>query len=232
MYRVAKQIDRNQTGVCLLRRDLGREYVRSWVTHKKEKVVKLVKLCSAFTLSRIQNHSDNQKLFFYMSYMKFKRIKPIPGHESVWDYPRPPAIEQVSEHLKVVFNGQEIANSNQSYRILETSHPPTYYMPLSAFIEGALVPTGKISFCEFKGEAIYYHIRSGNQTAEFAAWGYPNPNPRFAALKNHVSLYASSVEACFVGEEQVQAQSGDFYGGWITSKVVGPFKGGPGTWGW
>lgn len=164
--------------------------------------------------------------------MNRKRIKPKPGQESVWDYPRPPAIEPVTEHLKIVFQGQEVANSNQSFRILETSHPPTYYLPFYAFGEGTLIPTDRTSFCEFKGEAIYYHVRSGNKIAEFAAWGYPKPNKRFAALQNHVSVYASRMEACYVGDEQVQAQEGDFYGGWITAKVVGPFKGGMGTWGW
>lgn len=164
--------------------------------------------------------------------MGIKKIKPKPGQESVWDYPRPPAIEPVTQHLKIIFNGQEIANSNQSYRILETSHPPTYYLPLSAFKDGTLIRTDRISYCEFKGEAIYYHIQAGDQSAKFAAWGYPSPNPRFGALKDHVSVYASRMESCFVGEEQVQAQQGDFYGGWITSKIVGPFKGGAGTWGW
>lgn len=164
--------------------------------------------------------------------MNIKRIKPQPGQESVWDYPRPPAIEPVSQHLKIVLNGAEIANSNRSFRILETSHPPTYYLPLTAFSTGSLIATNKISYCEFKGEAIYFHVKSGEQLEEFAAWGYPKPNERFAALKDHVSVYASRMEACFVGEERVQAQEGDFYCGWITSKVVGPFKGGSGTWGW
>lgn len=164
--------------------------------------------------------------------MNFKKIKPKPGQESVWDYPRPPAIEQVTQHLKITLNGQVIANSNRSFRILETSHPPTYYLPLNAFEKGSLIRTDKISFCEFKGEAIYYHVKSGVQIEEYAAWGYPSPNNRFSGLKDHVSVYASRMEACFVGEEQVQAQAGDFYGGWITSKVVGPFKGGAGTWGW
>ena len=161
-----------------------------------------------------------------------KRIKPKPGQESVWDYPRPPAIEPVSEHLKIVFDGVEIANSNKSFRILETSHPPTYYLPVSSFVEGSLLPTVRTSFCEFKGVANYYHVKANSEVAEFAAWGYSNPNPQYGDLKDHVSVYASRMQSCFVGEEKVEAQEGDFYGGWITSRVVGPFKGGLGTWGW
>ncbi len=167
-----------------------------------------------------------------MGSTNIKKIKPKPGQESVWDYPRPPAIEPVTEHLKIIFNGLKIANTNRSFRILETSHPPTYYLPLSAFVPGTLIATDRASFCEFKGEALYFHVKSGNQIGSFAAWGYPAPNKKFAALKGHVSIYASKMDACFIGEEQVLAQEGDFYGGWITSRVAGPFKGGAGTWGW
>ncbi len=161
-----------------------------------------------------------------------KKIKPKSGQESVWDYPRPPAIEPVTEHIKIVYGGVEIANSNKSFRILETSHPPTYYLPISSFVEGSLVATDRTSFCEFKGVAIYYHIEAKGLSSDFAAWGYQNPNEKYSSLKNHISVYASRMDACFIGSEQVQAQEGDFYGGWITSKVVGPFKGGAGTWGW
>lgn len=176
--------------------------------------------------------SNDAAVTLPMSSKNIKRIKPQPGQESVWDYPRPPAIEPVSLHLKIILNGQDLADTNQSYRILETSHPPTYYLPISAFLEGSLIPTDKVSNCEFKGKALYYHVRSGNHLEEFAAWGYPAPTKRFTALRDHISVYASSMDACYVGEERVQAQEGDFYGGWITSKIVGPFKGGIGTWGW
>lgn len=164
--------------------------------------------------------------------MMIKPIKPQPGQESVWDYPRPPAIEVVHQQLRIVHNKQLIADAQSGYRVLETSHPPTYYLPISAFAEGVLVPTEKQSFCEFKGMAIYYHLKVGDKLIQNAAWGYPQPVERFADLKDHVSVYASKVAECYVGGERVQPQEGDFYGGWITSKVVGPFKGGAGTWGW
>jgi uncharacterized protein (DUF427 family) len=164
--------------------------------------------------------------------MKIKPIKPQPGQESVWDYPRPPALEQVHQQLRIVHQKQLVALAQSGYRVLETSHPPTYYLPISAFAEGVLVPTEKQSFCEFKGMATYYHLKVGDKLIQNAAWGYPQPVARFAELKGHVSVYASKVAECYVGDERVQPQEGDFYGGWITSKVVGPFKGGAGTWGW
>ena len=161
-----------------------------------------------------------------------KRIKPGPGQESVWDYPRPPAIEEVTQHIRIIANGQVIYDSGKSYRILETSHPPTYYLPLELFKDCKLIATDRSSFCEFKGEAKYYHIKVGDQLIQFPAWGYKTPSARYSQIKNHVSVYAHMMDACFVGDEQVTPQEGDFYGGWITSKVVGPFKGGAGTWGW
>ncbi|MEM9895652.1 MAG: DUF427 domain-containing protein [Bacteroidota bacterium] len=161
-----------------------------------------------------------------------KKIKPLPGQESVWDYPRPPAIETVSSHIRIVFAGQTIYDHNESFRILETSHPPTYYLPKVAFKTGVLQSTDRTSFCEFKGEAVYLNVVEGNDSADFAAWGYPNPTKAFYQLKDHVSIYAHRMDACYLNDELVQAQEGDFYGGWITSKIVGPFKGAPGTWGW
>ena len=164
--------------------------------------------------------------------MKIKRIEPGPGQESVWDYPRPPRLEPFSGHIRVVFNGEEIVNSNQTYRILETSHPPTYYIPMKDFMEDALVKTSKSSFCEWKGMASYYHVQAAGKISSNAAWGYPTVNQRYGELLNTVSIYAHMMDACYVNDELVQAQAGDFYGGWITSNIVGPFKGGVGTWGW
>ncbi|MDN3204434.1 DUF427 domain-containing protein [Algoriphagus sediminis] len=161
-----------------------------------------------------------------------KRIKPKPGQESVWDYPRPPRLEKSNKHIRIVFAGEVILDTNLSFRILETSHPPTYYIPHSAFKEGVLIPVAGASYCEWKGEANYYDIRIVSKISERAAWGYKNPNSRYPELKNTVSIYAHKVDACFINDEKVQAQNGDFYGGWITSDIVGPFKGGEGTWGW
>jgi uncharacterized protein (DUF427 family) len=164
--------------------------------------------------------------------MSIKPIKPKPGQESVWDYPRPPRLESCTKHLRIIFNGEIIVDTNRSFRILETSHPPTYYIPMDAFKEGVLIPVTGSSFCEWKGAANYYDIRVGGKTASRSAWGYLNPNKAYHQLKNTISVYAHHMDACLVNDEKVQAQEGDFYGGWITSDIVGPFKGAPGTWGW
>jgi uncharacterized protein (DUF427 family) len=163
---------------------------------------------------------------------KPKRIEPGPGQESVWDYPRPPRLEPVPDRLRVIFAGVEIANTTHAFRVLETSHPPTYYLPPGDIRPDVLIPTKRRSLCEWKGQARYFNVAVGEHTTREAAWGYPNPVPTFAALKDHVAFYAHAMDACFVGEEQVQPQEGDFYGGWVTSKIVGPFKGPAGTWRW
>lgn len=162
-----------------------------------------------------------------------KRIPPKPGQESVWDYPRPPKLEKVSEHLRVVFNDQIIADTNRGYRVLETSHPPVYYLPPEDIRLDFLteVPKRK-SFCEWKGKASYYDLKVGDRESKGAAWTYRDPSPAFRTIDGYLAFYASKVDTCYVGDEQVQAQEGDFYGGWITAKIVGPFKGGAGTWGW
>ena len=162
-----------------------------------------------------------------------KRIPPKAGQESVWDYPRPPKVESTSKHIKIEINKILLANSNQSYRILETSHPPVYYIPPADLKMEFLNPKmGKSSFCEFKGMAIYWDIVVNDRTVQNAAWSYPNPNHAFLVIKDYLAFYPSKVDACYVNDEKVQAQEGDFYGGWITKEIVGPFKGGPGTWGW
>ena len=162
----------------------------------------------------------------------FKKIKPGPGQESVWDYPRPPKLEPFSGHIRIVFAGEVILDTNKAWRILETSHPPTSYLPVADFKAGVLEPVHKKTFCEFKGMADYYDIVLGKHVAQQAAWGYAEPTGQYGELKGTVSVYAHLVDSCFVNDERVQAQPGDFYGGWITSNIVGPFKGGPGTWGW
>ena len=160
------------------------------------------------------------------------RIEPQPGQESVWDYPRPPRLEPVKERLRVVFDGVTVADSERGYRVLETSHPPVYYIPRADIRPDLLEPAAGQSLCEFKGVASYWTLRHGTRAAERVAWSYPEPTAPFAAIKDALAFYASRVDACYVGEERVTAQEGDFYGGWVTSRVVGPFKGGPGTRGW
>jgi len=155
-----------------------------------------------------------------------------PGQESVWDYPRPPRLEPVPERLRVVFDGITLADTVRGWRVLETSHPPSYYLPPDDILPGALAPAGGGSLCEWKGRALYYDVVGPGRRGERAAWAYPRPTGAFAPLAGHVAFYAGAMEACFVGDERVTPQPGGFYGGWITRKVVGPFKGEPGTMGW
>lgn len=167
--------------------------------------------------------------------MFFSRPQPLPpqpGQESVWDYPRPPRLEPVPQRLRVYFQDQLIADTQAGYRVLETSHPPVYYFPPNDIQPGVLQPSPRGSFCEWKGQATYWTVQVGETVATDAAWSYAAPTLDFAAIQGYVAFYASRMQACFVDEEQVQPQPGGFYGGWITGKVVGPFKGEPGSWGW
>ncbi|MGB7962801.1 MAG: DUF427 domain-containing protein [Propionicimonas sp.] len=157
---------------------------------------------------------------------------PAPGQESVWSYPRPPALRRCSLPIRVAFGGQVICETSDSWQVLETSHPPTYYLPRASFVESALLPAAGSSFCEWKGAARYLDVVGGGRTACGAAWYYPTPSPGFAALANHVALYAGAMDECVVDGERVTPQPGGFYGGWITSSVAGPFKGVPGSTGW
>jgi uncharacterized protein (DUF427 family) len=152
--------------------------------------------------------------------------------ENVQDYPRPPALAPAGARLRVVLGGETIADTSRGLRVLETHHAPTYYLPMEDVAEGALTPCAGRSFCEWKGRAEYFDLRAGGQVARKAAWTYPAPTPGFAPLKGHVAFYPGLMEACFVDEERVRAQPGDFYGGWVTSNLTGIVKGGPGTRGW
>lgn len=164
--------------------------------------------------------------------MRPKPIPPGPGQVSVWEYPRPPLLEATDKHIQVVFQNILIADTRGAYRVLETSHPPGYYLPPVDIKMEYLIPTGGGSFCEWKGRASYYSVEINNRRVENAAWYYPNPTASFAAIKNYVAFYAQKMDACYVDGELVTPQPGNFYGGWITSDIVGPFKGEPGTQGW
>lgn len=157
-----------------------------------------------------------------------------PGHprESVWDYPRPPRVEPTTRRLWVVFAGVTIADTRSALRVLETSHPPVYYFPPKDVLRDHLVPSRLRTWCEFKGMAAYFDISVGDRVARDAAWHYPWPAAGYEELAGHIAFYPGKVDACYVDGERVQAQPGDFYGGWITSEIEGPFKGGPGTRGW
>ncbi len=155
-----------------------------------------------------------------------------PGQESVWDFPRPPRAEQVDARVTIDFGGERIVDTADVVRVLETSHPPTYYLPMDAFAPGALRPAAGTSFCEFKGAARYFDVVAGDAVAPRAAWTYPDPTPGFEVLDGRVAVYPRPMDRCTVDGEIVQPQPGGFYGGWVTSAVAGPFKGVPGSMGW
>lgn len=159
-------------------------------------------------------------------------IPPGPGQESVWDYPRPPRLEPVAKRIRVVFNDVTIADTTRAYRVLETSHPPVYYIPPEDILQMCLEPAPGFSWCEWKGQAQYYTVAVGEKKVEGAAWYYADPMPAFTAIKDYVAFYAGQMDACYVDDEKVTPQPGGFYGGWITNDIVGPFKGEIGTRGW
>jgi uncharacterized protein (DUF427 family) len=164
--------------------------------------------------------------------MQPPRPDPVrPGQESVWDYPRPPRVERLSARVQVEFGGATIADTDDVVRVLETSHPPVYYLPIAAFGD-ALVPTDGASFCEFKGAARYFDVGRGDAAAPRAAWNYPRPFPGYEELADRVALYAGPMDRVTLDGEVVQPQPGGFYGGWVTANLAGPFKGVPGSRGW
>jgi uncharacterized protein (DUF427 family) len=153
--------------------------------------------------------------------------------ESVWDYPRPPRLEPVPERIRILHAGLPLADTVAALRILETSHPPVYYIPPQDVASNRLQPSAsRQSFCEFKGLASYWDLVVEHSTVRDVAWSYARPVAAYARLAGHLAFYASKVDECWVGEERVLPQAGDFYGGWITTNLRGPFKGVPGTRGW
>ena len=152
--------------------------------------------------------------------------------ESVWDYPRPPCAEPTSKRIRVYFGGELVADTYRAVRVLETSHPPVYYIPRDDVRSEFLRPSARRSFCEFKGSASYWNLDVNGKIVEDAAWSYERPSRGYEALQGCLAFYVSKVDDCFVDEERVQPQPGSFYGGWVTSDIVGPFKGGPGSAGW
>lgn len=161
--------------------------------------------------------------------MQVKQVEPGPGQESVWDYPRPPRLEDCPKHIQVKLNGIIIADTHRAKRVLETSHPPVYYIPPEDVQMDYLIPRFNHSYCEWKGEAHYYGVMVGDQVIDIAAWYYPAPTPAFAAIRMYIAFYAQYMDSCTVDGEEVTPQPGGFYGGWITNDVVGPFKGDVGS---
>lgn len=149
-----------------------------------------------------------------------------PGQESVWDYPRPPRLERTSAHVVVTFGGEVLADTTGAWRVLETSHPPVYYLPFDDVDDAAVRPNPRTTFCEFKGRAAYLDVVGGDGRVEVAAaWTYPDPSAGFEPLAATLALYPGRMDRCTVDGEVVRAVQGDFYGGWVTDAVVGPFKG-------
>ena len=153
--------------------------------------------------------------------------------EDVQSYPRPPALEPVPQRLHATLGGKTVLDTTRALRVLETHHAPTYYIPPKDIAEGVLVPVrGGGTFCEWKGRASYFDLRVGAEHRPRAAWCYNKPSARFTGLTGYIAIYATALDAAFVGSEQVQPQPGDFYGGWVTSNLLGTVKGAPGTRHW
>ena len=139
-----------------------------------------------------------------------ERVVPGPGQESVWDYPRPPRVEAVPERLRVIVDGEVLADTTRGFRVLETAGAPVYYFPSTDVRMDRLVASAHQSVCEWKGDASYYRYAAGDRAIENVAWFYPDPKPGFESIRDHLA----------------------FYGGWVTSRIVGPIKGEPGSHGW
>jgi uncharacterized protein (DUF427 family) len=160
--------------------------------------------------------------------MKAQRAK-----ENVWDYPRPPRVEPLDRHVRIVLGGETIAESDRALRVLETASPPTVYVPREDVRDDVLIEVpGVHTECEWKGTASYLHAEAGDRRANRAAWFYPEPKAGFEGLRDHVAFYARRVDAAYLDDELVTPQPGAFYGGWITDEIEGPFKGDPGSEGW
>ncbi len=161
-----------------------------------------------------------------------RRVQPGLGQESVWDYPRPPRLEPSSRFIEVWFNGEKIADSHRTWRVLETSHPSVFYIPPEDIRQHALRRTERTTLCEWKGTATYYDVLAGDRLASNTAWAYLNPTIAFAAITGQVAFYPALMDEYRVDGVLVEPQPGDFYGGWLTPEIVGPFKGEPDTWDW
>ena len=152
--------------------------------------------------------------------------------ESVWNYPRPPALQPCTKRVRVELGGRVIADSANALRVLETSHPPTIYIPPGDVDARCFQPAPGRSYCEFKGIATYFDVVAGDRREAGAGWTYRDPVAGYAPLRDHIAVYPGRMDACWLDDERVRAQEGDFYGGWITDDVTGPFKGPPGTRAW
>jgi len=162
------------------------------------------------------------------------RPDPIgPGQESVWDYPRPPALETSTHHVTVTHGGVLVAESRRPWRVLETAHAPAYYLPVADVRVDLLEASSTRSTCEFKGRAAYADLvlPDGARVPD-ACWWYPRPTGRFADMAGAICFYPQRVDRCTVDGEVVAPLRSRFYGDWPTSRIAGPYKGAPGTEHW
>ena len=155
-----------------------------------------------------------------------------PGQESVWDYPRPPRVEPVPERIRVVAAGRTLADTTSAFRVLETAGAPVYYLPAEDVDLPRLRPADRTTTCEWKGGASYFDYLDGDRSISSVAWTYRDPEPGFEAIAGHIAFYVGRVDEAWVGDERATPQAGGFYGGWVTSRIVGPIKGEPGSEGW
>jgi uncharacterized protein (DUF427 family) len=155
-----------------------------------------------------------------------------PGQESVWDYPRPAICEPTSRQVQIIHQGIAVVDSKAAYRTLETSHPPTYYIPQTDIAMEHLRTNSRRTMCEWKGQARYFDIVVGDAVIPAAAWSYNAPTPSFAAICDYVAFYPDPLDQCLIDGEQITPQPGQFYGGWISQYEAGPFKGIPGSQFW
>lgn len=168
-----------------------------------------------------------------MSFRQRPNPDPVmPGQESVWNYPRPPRLEHSLRRVLVELAGTIVADTVRAWRVLETSHPPTYYVHPDDVSWDLVEPAGmRGSFCEWKGQATYWTVQVGDVRVEGGAWSYPAPTSTFSEIAGHLAFYPARF-ACFLDDEPVTPQPGGFYGGWVTKEIAGPFKGDVGTMGW
>jgi uncharacterized protein (DUF427 family) len=157
----------------------------------------------------------------------FAADQKVSKQESVWDYPRPPKVEMTTKKVQVVFNDTVIAETTHAVRVLQTGHPPVYYIPREDVQMKYLTATSKNSTCEFKGTSYYYDVKVGSKTVAAAGWSYPEPTKGYEAIKDYLAFYPRMMDACYVDGERVTPEPGQYFGGWVTSDIVGPFEGEP-----
>lgn len=154
------------------------------------------------------------------------------GQESVWSFPRPAIAEACERRIVIRHRGMTIVDTRHAVRVIETSHPPSYYLPPDSLAHARLLPSPHRSICEWKGQATYVDLEIGGEILREVGWRYPSPTPEFHRLAGFIAFYAAPFDECLVDGEPVTPQPGGFYGGWITSHVAGPFKGIPGSRFW